>query len=43
VFNKAEGDLLDAAAVNGPEIAVGAASNNAIVQAVWAVAVATAG
>jgi hypothetical protein len=43
VFDKAEGDLLDAAAVDGPEIAVGAASDHAVVQACWAVAAVTAG
>jgi hypothetical protein len=42
VFDKAEGDLLDTAAVDGPGIAVGAASDNAIVQAGRAVAAATA-
>jgi hypothetical protein len=31
VLDKAEEDLLNAAAVNRPEIAVGAASDNAIV------------
>jgi hypothetical protein len=31
VFDKVEGDLLDTAAVDGPEITVGAASENAIV------------
>jgi hypothetical protein len=43
VFDKAEGDMLDTAAVDGPEIAVGAASKNAIVQAGRTVAAATAG
>jgi hypothetical protein len=43
VFDEAEGDLLDTAAVDGPEFAVGAASDNAIVQASRAVAAATAG
>jgi hypothetical protein len=43
VFDKAERDLLDTAAVDGPEIAVGAASDDAIVQAGRTVAAATAG